>query len=99
MHFSVTSFKYTASVLMLSVECAMKVAIVPVTAYQQNCSLILCEETHAVAAVDPGGDIEQLEAQIKEMGGKLAVVLLTRMGTWTIAHKRVCWLIVMVCRL
>jgi glyoxylase-like metal-dependent hydrolase (beta-lactamase superfamily II) len=55
----------------------MKVAVVPVTAYQQNCSLILCEETGAVAAVDPGGDIEQLEAQIAAMGGKLAVVLLT----------------------
>ncbi len=55
----------------------MKVAIVPVTAYQQNCSLILCEQTRAVAAVDPGGDLEQLEAQIAKMGGKLAVVLLT----------------------
>ncbi len=55
----------------------MKVAVVPVTAYQQNCSLVLCEETRAVAAVDPGGDIEQLEKQIAQMGGKLAVVLLT----------------------
>lgn len=55
----------------------MKVAIVPVTAYQQNCSLVLCEETRAIAAVDPGGDLEQLEAQMEKMGGKLAVVLLT----------------------
>ena len=55
----------------------MKVALVPVTSYQQNCSLILCEETQQVAAVDPGGDLEQLEAQIAAMGGKLAVVLLT----------------------
>ena len=55
----------------------MKVAVVPVTSYQQNCSLILCEETQQVAAVDPGGDLEQLEAQIAAMGGKLAVVLLT----------------------
>jgi len=55
----------------------MKVALVPVTSYQQNCSLILCEETQQVAAVDPGGDLEQLEVQIAAMGGKLAVVLLT----------------------
>ena len=55
----------------------MKVAVVPVTSYQQNCSLILCEETQQVAAVDPGGDLEQLEVQIAAMGGKLAVVLLT----------------------
>lgn len=55
----------------------MKVAVVPVTSYQQNCSLIMCEETHKVAAVDPGGDLAQLEAQIAAMGGTLDVVLLT----------------------
>lgn len=55
----------------------MKVAIVPVTAYQQNCSLILCEKTGLVAAVDPGGDIDRLEQQIEAMGGKLGAVWLT----------------------
>lgn len=55
----------------------MKVAIVPVTAYQQNCSLVLCEQTGLVAAVDPGGDIERLEQQIEAMGGKLGAVWLT----------------------
>lgn len=55
----------------------MKVAIVPVTAYQQNCSLVLCEKTRAIAAVDPGGDLAQLEAQIAKMQGQLAMVLLT----------------------
>jgi hydroxyacylglutathione hydrolase len=55
----------------------MKIAIVPVTAYQQNCSLILCEETLAIAAVDPGGDLALIEQQIARLGGKLAVVLLT----------------------
>ena len=37
----------------------------------------MCEETHKVAAVDPGGDLAQLEAQIAAMGGTLDVVLLT----------------------
>lgn len=55
----------------------MKVAVVPVTSYQQNCSLILCEATGKVAAVDPGGDLAQLEAQIQAMKGTLDVVLLT----------------------
>lgn len=55
----------------------MKVAIVPVTAYQQNCSLILCEKTGQVAAVDPGGDLDRLEQQIAAMGGTLGAVWLT----------------------
>ena len=56
---------------------SIKVAIVPVTAYQQNCSVIRCEQTGAVAVVDPGGDLEHIEAQIERMHGKLAMVLLT----------------------
>ncbi len=70
------AIQYTAASCPLP-EHAVKVAIVPVTAYQQNCSLILCEETRAVAAVDPGGDLARLEAQIEKMGGQLALVLLT----------------------
>lgn len=45
----------------------LKVAIVPVTAYQQNCSIILCEKTKKAAVVDPGGDIEQILAALKQM--------------------------------
>ncbi len=31
--------------------------IVPVTAYQQNCSVIKCMATGKAAIVDPGGDV------------------------------------------
>jgi len=30
---------------------------VPVTAYQQNCSVIKCKATGKAAIVDPGGDV------------------------------------------
>ena len=36
----------------------MKFTIIPVTPFQQNCSLLWCEETRQAAIVDPGGDIE-----------------------------------------
>lgn len=36
----------------------MRFCIIPVTSYQQNCSLLICERTHKAAIVDPGGDIE-----------------------------------------
>lgn len=55
----------------------MKCAMVPVTAYQQNCSVLVCEETGKAAVVDPGGDIDRIEETIEKLGGKLEVILLT----------------------
>ncbi len=55
----------------------MKCAIVPVTAYQQNCSILVCEETKKAAVVDPGGDLEKIERALQELGVELEKVLLT----------------------
>ena len=33
---------------------------IPVTAFQQNCSLLWCDQTHEAALIDPGGDIDTL---------------------------------------
>ncbi|MDF1691786.1 MAG: MBL fold metallo-hydrolase [Zhongshania sp.] len=55
----------------------IKCSIVPVTAYQQNCSVMVCEETGKAAIFDPGGDIENIEAAIANLGGTLAVIYLT----------------------
>lgn len=38
----------------------MKYRIIPVTPYQQNCTLLICEETRKAALVDPGGDVDLL---------------------------------------
>jgi glyoxylase-like metal-dependent hydrolase (beta-lactamase superfamily II) len=55
----------------------MKCAIVPVTAYQQNCSILVCEETNKAAVVDPGGEIEKIEQALNQLGVELEKVLLT----------------------
>ena len=55
----------------------IKCTIVPVTAYQQNCSVMVCEETGKAAIFDPGGDIENIEAAIDQLGGTLDVIYLT----------------------
>jgi hydroxyacylglutathione hydrolase len=55
----------------------IKCSIVPVTAYQQNCSVMVCEETGKAAIFDPGGDIENIEAAIAKLGGSLDVIYLT----------------------
>lgn len=55
----------------------MKVAIVPVTPFQQNCSVLVCEKTGKAAVVDPGGDLDHIEAAVAKLGGTLEKILLT----------------------
>lgn len=55
----------------------MQYRIFPVTHYQQNCSLIWCDETRDAALIDPGGETERLLQQVDSLGLKLKMVLLT----------------------
>lgn len=55
----------------------MDVKIYPVTAFEQNCSLIVCPVTRKAALVDPGGDIDALEALVSESGVSLEKLLIT----------------------
>jgi glyoxylase-like metal-dependent hydrolase (beta-lactamase superfamily II) len=51
--------------------------IIPVTPFQQNCTLFWCDKTKQAAVIDPGGDIELIISAIKQQGLTLAKVLLT----------------------
>lgn len=51
--------------------------IIPVTPFQQNCTLFWCQETKEAAVIDPGGDIELIQAAIKKHQLTLVKVLLT----------------------
>ncbi|OKY25329.1 MBL fold metallo-hydrolase [Thalassotalea sp. PP2-459] len=51
--------------------------IIPVTPFQQNCTLFWCDETKKAAVVDPGGDIELINQAIEQNGVTLEKVLLT----------------------
>ncbi len=55
----------------------MKVRILPVTAMQQNCSILECEQTHRAAVVDPGGDVERIVGALDELGLELERILVT----------------------
>ncbi len=55
----------------------LKAAIVPVTPFQQNCTLIWDEETKAGAVVDPGGDLDRIRAAISQVGMAVQKILLT----------------------
>ena len=55
----------------------LKAAIVPVTPFQQNCTLLWDVATRTVLVVDPGGDLERIEAGIKKTGMTVEKILLT----------------------
>lgn len=55
----------------------MKFSIHPVTAYQQNCSLVWCEATHEAALIDPGGDAEMLLDVVRRARVRVTKLLLT----------------------
>ena len=55
----------------------MKVIVIPVTPFEQNCSLIICEETNTAAVVDPGGDVNHILEVVKQQGVNVDKVILT----------------------
>ena len=42
----------------------MRAVILPVTAFQQNCSIVWNEQNRRAAVVDPGGDLDRVLAQL-----------------------------------
>ena len=50
---------------------------VPVTGFQQNCSIVWCDETHEAALIDPGGDLDTLKAEVARLGLTLKALWLT----------------------
>jgi hydroxyacylglutathione hydrolase len=56
---------------------SIKIAIVPVTPLQQNCSIVWCETTNKAAIIDPGGDADRIFEAVTETGVEVEKVLLT----------------------
>lgn len=56
---------------------AMKATIVPVTPFQQNCTVLWCDETMKGAVVDPGGDLDRILDVVAEHKVTLEKILLT----------------------
>jgi hydroxyacylglutathione hydrolase len=55
----------------------MKCDWMPVTRFEQNCSVLWCEATRRAAVVDPGGDLHQIEQFLEWEELELEVVLVT----------------------
>lgn len=55
----------------------LKAAIVPVTPFMQNCTLLWDDASMAGAVVDPGGDVRRILAGITKAGMSVEKILLT----------------------
>lgn len=56
---------------------ALKYKIVPVTPFEQNCSVLWCDETMRGAVVDPGGDLDRIQQVLTREGIQLEKIFLT----------------------
>jgi hydroxyacylglutathione hydrolase len=54
-----------------------KAVIVPVTPFQQNCTLLWCEVTKRAVVIDPGGDLPEVERAITRAGVSVDKIWLT----------------------
>ena len=51
--------------------------IIPVTLFEQNCMLLWCEATRKAVVIDPGGDVDKIQAAIKQTGVTVEKIWLT----------------------
>jgi len=56
---------------------ALRYLTLPVTPFQQNCSILWCDQTLEAAVVDPGGEIPRLLNEVARLGVTLQAIWLT----------------------
>lgn len=55
----------------------LRYQILPVTAFEQNCSLVWCDQTLEAVLIDPGGDVPVLLDAVRARGLRLVALWLT----------------------
>ena len=55
----------------------LNAGIIPVTPFQQNCTILFDDETREGVVVDPGGDVDRILAAIEGNGLKIGAIWLT----------------------
>jgi len=56
---------------------SLQVEVIPVTPFQQNCSIIWCSDTMEGAVIDPGGEVENIQNIINKHQIRVEKILLT----------------------
>jgi hydroxyacylglutathione hydrolase len=61
----------------MSATLPLNVAVIPVTAFAQNCSIVWDTQTKEAAIVDPGGDVEKVLARVEREQLSVVKILIT----------------------
>ncbi|NCF09756.1 MAG: MBL fold metallo-hydrolase [Gammaproteobacteria bacterium] len=56
---------------------ALNATVIPVTPFEQNCTLLRCDATNEGAVVDPGGDLDLILETAEKEGAQVKQILLT----------------------
>ncbi len=56
---------------------SLKLHVIPVTPFEQNCSVVWCDATREAAVVDPGGDLDRIRKVLRDENLTLAKILIT----------------------
>ena len=59
----------------------MRYIVIPVTPFEQNCTIFWCEKTRQAVVIDPGGDIERIQRALRDESLTLACA--SWRDTWT----------------
>lgn len=55
----------------------LRLAVLPVTPLEQNCSILFDEASKRAAVIDPGGDVPQILAALEQLGVTVERILIT----------------------
>ena len=55
----------------------MRYLVIPVTPFEQNCTIFWCEKTRQAVVIDPGGDIERIQRALRDESLTLAKIVVT----------------------
>jgi glyoxylase-like metal-dependent hydrolase (beta-lactamase superfamily II) len=55
----------------------LKIQVVPVTEYQQNCSIVYDDQSLEAIVLDPGGEASKIAAEVERLGVKVEAIWLT----------------------
>lgn len=56
---------------------ALQAEIVPVTPFRQNCTILFDGDTKTGVVIDPGGDVETIQAAIEQLGVTIEAIWIT----------------------
>lgn len=54
-----------------------EIHVFPVTPFEQNCSIIVDEESRKALVIDAGGEVKRIKAQLENLGAELSALWLT----------------------